>query len=104
MAQKKTKTFKLLDIVKNRTQVDVVFRKNGVTKYSYIVLDPGVEYELPEDDLFQKSIYGCKFKKPYTKDMENVLKTNNVPYEVELCKTCGGRVKKLVYNPLEVIE
>lgn len=105
MAQKKTtKTFKLLDVIKERTQVDVVYRKNGIPKYSYIVLDPGVEYELPEDELFQKSIRGCQFKKPYSKAMEESLKANNIPYKVEMCKQCGGRVKKLVYNPMEVID
>jgi hypothetical protein len=101
---KKIATFKLHDAIKERTQVDVVYREKGITKYSYIVLDPGVEYELPEDELFQKSIRGCVFKKPYSKTMEDSLKANNIPYKVELCKQCGGRVKKLAYNPLEVIE
>lgn len=98
------KTFKLIDIINERTRVDVVFRKNGITKYSYITLDPGVEYELPNDELFESSVRGAKFKKFYNRDMEEKLKSNNVPYKIEMCKSCGGRVKKLVYNPLEVIE
>ena len=97
------KTFKLLDVIKERTQVDVVYREHGITKYSYIVLDPNVEYEMPNDELFQKSIIGCKFKKPYSRALEEALKANDIPYQVEMCKSCGGRVKKLVYNPMEVI-
>lgn len=98
------KKIRLISIIENRTKIDVVYKENGITKYTYITLDPGVEYELPNDPLFIASVKGSKFKKFYDRNMEMKLKSANIPYEVEMCKSCGGRVKKLVYNPLEVIE
>lgn len=97
-------TFRLISVIKNRTRIDVARKENGFLKYSYVVLDPGVEYEMPEDSTFEASIRNCKFKKFYDRQMEEILIANNIPYKVEMCKSCGGRVKKLVYNPVEVIE
>ena len=43
-------TFNLIPGIENRTKINVCTRRKGYLQYSYAVLDPGVEYELPEDD------------------------------------------------------
>ena len=40
----------------------------------------------------------------YKESIENALKDANIDYEIEFCRSCGGRVKKIKYHLIEVIE
>lgn len=66
-------------------------------------LSPGEERELPDDDLlFVQDIQTQEIKKRYDPAIEAHLKELGVPYDVTMCKTCGGRKKFVVYKAIEV--
>lgn len=96
--------FKLIDLIDDRTKLDVCRNVKGYTKYCYVVLEPGITYDTEGDELFEKTLRNAKFKKPYSHQTEDILKRAGVVYSIESCKTCGGRVKKLVYNPIEEVK
>lgn len=77
---------------------------NGHVSYNhYQRLEPGKTYETTDPAQIE---YLKEHKETvrYNKDIENALKKAKVPYEIELCKSCGGRVKKIKYSNVEVIE
>ena len=45
-----------------------------------------------------------KRKVRYKKDLADILTKNGVPFELEMCRSCGGRVKKISYQVVEVYE
>ena len=96
-------TYNLIPGIDYRTKINVCTRRKGYLQYSYAVLDPGVTYELPDDDpTFVESLKRETYTKHWSKGLEETLKENGVPYEVKDCKQCGGRVKKITYHPVEV--
>lgn len=95
--------FKLISVIDDRAQIDVCRRVNGIMNYCYVVLEPNTVYDTEGDELLERSLREAKFKKNYDSHMEQILKDNNIPYTVEACKVCGGRVKKLIYNPIEEV-
>lgn len=98
-------TYSLIPGIENRTKINVCTRRKGYLQYSYAVLDPGVEYELPEDDpAFVESLKKETYTKHWSQAIEDKLKSMGIPYEVKNCKQCGGRVKKIIYHPVEVHE
>ena len=77
--------------------------KEIVTYSNYIRLSPGVEYETDDQNMIDW-FKAYKRKTRYSADLESALKANDVPYEIEMCKSCGGRVKKISYHVVEVFE
>ena len=80
-----------------------ITRQGKVTYNNYLRLEPGKLYET--DDV--ATIAYLKEKTQlvkYKESIENALKDANVDYEVEYCRSCGGRVKKIKYHLIEVIE
>ena len=45
-----------------------------------------------------------KRKVRWTEKIERTLKNHGVPYETEMCKSCGGKVKKISYQVVEVYD
>ena len=45
-----------------------------------------------------------KRKVRYNAETERALKDNDVPYEIEMCRSCGGKIKKISYRVVEVME
>lgn len=78
--------------------------RNVITYDNYMRLEPGKTYVMPEDEILAKSITNYKVEHRYTAELEDALKACNAEYEVRLCKSCGGRVKKIKYKIVEVIE
>lgn len=77
--------------------------KSGV--YGRLYLTPGVTHVLPDDDpAFVNSVKTAITKKRYDEKIENRLKELGVPYEINLCKTCGGRKRFIEYHTVEVEE
>lgn len=74
-----------------------------VTWDNYIRLAPDKVYE-SDDTAMIDYLRNHKTKARYTSQLESVLKANNVPYEVEMCKSCGGKIKKISYNTVEVYD
>lgn len=79
---------------------------NGKTIISYtntLRLVPDKVYKT-DDEAMLKYLEAYKVEPRYTAEIERALKENNVPYELVYCKSCGGRIKKISYHPVEVEE
>lgn len=78
--------------------------RNGNISYGhYIRLEPNKTYET-DDPAQMKYLRENTIRVRYNANLEQTLKDAEVPYEVVRCKSCGGRVKKIEYNQVEVIE
>lgn len=80
-----------------------VGQKEIVTYSNYIRLAPGKVYET-DDKAMLDFFRAYKRKVKYTEEIERALKENNVPYEIEMCRSCGGRIRKIKYQVVEVEE
>lgn len=97
--------YKLISAIDVPMTLNVATLSNGYTKYGHIRLIPGKIYELPENDPpLVNSLRKAKLKKNYSVELEEALKKTNTPYEVKMCQSCGGRVKKIEYSVVEIIE
>lgn len=74
-----------------------------VTYSNYIRLIPGEVYQT-DDEAMLSFFRQYKVKIRYTAEAERALQEAGVPYDTELCPTCGGRIKKLVYRQVEVLD
>lgn len=78
--------------------------RNGNVSYGhYIRLEPNKTYET-DDPAQIKYLRENTIRVRYNANLEATLKDAGVPYEVIRCKSCGGKVKKIEYNQVEVIE
>lgn len=77
--------------------------KSIVTYSNFIKLVPGEEYET-DDEAMINFFRNHKRKVRYKKDLADILTKNGVPFELELCRSCGGRIKKISYQVVEVYE
>lgn len=106
-------TFRLIDGINTRQKISIAERSRGYLRYGFIVLDPNTDYDLDSyelngkdiksDDTFVRSLKETVFKKSYSESLENELKAHNVSYRIEMCKSCGGRKRTIVYHPIEVL-
>lgn len=74
-----------------------------VTWNNYIRIAPN-EVLKTDDKALIEFLEGYKIKLRYNAELEKALQQNGVPYEVEYCKSCGGRIRKISYRPIEVIK
>ena len=74
-----------------------------VTYSNYIRLIPGRIYET-EDKAMIEFFKSYTRKVRHTAGIEEALKSANVPYKIEFCRSCGGRVKKISYKVVEVLD
>lgn len=95
--------FKLVDIVETPQTINVAEKRNGITSYGHVRMKPGEKYFMKEDELFQRSISNAEVKKRYSSSLEGLLKESGISYRIDYCKTCGGSVKHIYYNIIEVI-
>lgn len=96
--------YKLIDPIKVPKNLNLAGRESGLVRYRVIRLIPGEKYKIPEDKLLFEELKGAVETEKYSEAKENALKAANVPYEVVYCKSCGGRVRKLKYHIVEVVE
>lgn len=87
----------------NVAKTKAVNGKNIVTYSNYIKLVPGEEYET-DDEAMIDWFKAYRRKVRYNKSLEDTLKANGVSYELEMCRSCGGRIKKISYQMVEVTE
>lgn len=91
--------FRLNSAVSSPLNVRLPIREGGFTKYRYVSLVPGTDYEYPDE--LSGILLGFTQKQKYTKEREDALKAANCKYEIEHCKVCGGKRTNLVYHPIE---
>ncbi len=109
MTSHPSRSFHLIEAIDVPTSIDIAEKTQGYLRYRHIKLYPNVDYSLDEKEIYGdetaiRSLKEATYRKPYTKALEEKLKLYGVSYEIDYCKACGGRVKKLVYHPVEVIE
>ncbi len=90
------------------TTVRYATRKNGYIQTGFFTLRPGEDYSLddgqtPNDDTFINSLKSYTYRKRYSTRLEQILKDKKIPYTIDTCKACGGRAKKIVFHPVEVV-
>lgn len=89
--------------INNLPKTKVINGREVVTYSNYIRLAPNKVYKT-DDDAMLTFFRNYQRKVRYTAEIERALEQNNVPYEVEYCKSCGGRVKKISYRVVEVLD
>lgn len=102
-----SKYYRLIDGVKSPQKRTVPTTSNkGTIRYRPLTLEPGKEYELPDDPRLIRSLETeWKAKKPYSQELIKYLKSNNIEYKIDICPVCGGRqAKKVVYSIIEFFE
>ena len=78
-----------------------VTKGNLVTYNHYLRLEPGKVYETDDEaqiDYLKNKVTTVK----YSKDLEDALEGTD--YEIKMCRSCSGRIKKIAYHPIEEVE
>ena len=89
--------------VNNVAKTKEINGKPIVTYSNYIRLAPNEVYKT-DDEAMLNFFRQYKQKVRYTAEIERALKENNVPYDIEYCRSCGGKIKKISYHPIEVLD
>jgi len=89
--------------INNVAKTKQINGKDIITYSNYIRLVPGKVYDT-NDEAMLNFFRNYKRKVRYNSELERALKQNNVPYEIEWCKVCSGRVQKISYRVVEVME
>lgn len=76
----------------------------GRTKWGSVRLMPNKVYETDDEKLIESLRIKGYLKVAYNERLEERLKELGKEYSVELCKSCGGRVKKIKYHAVEILE
>lgn len=97
------KAEKVAVTINNVAKTKQINGRDIVTYSNYIRLVPDKVYQT-DDEAMIAFFKAYKRKVRYNSELERALTQNNVPYEIEYCKSCGGRIKKISYNVVEVME
>lgn len=89
--------------INNVASTKVINGRNVVTYSNYIRLIPNKLYET-DDEAMLNFFRNYKVKVKATTGLEETLSRNGVSYEIEYCRTCGGRIKKIKYQLVEVLD
>lgn len=89
--------------INNVAKSKVINGRSVVTYSNYIRLAPNTVYKT-DDEAMLNFFRGYKRKVKYNSELEQALKQNDVPYEIEYCKVCGGKVRKISYRVVEVMD
>lgn len=103
MKYRLNKAEKVIVTINNVAQTRIINGRSIVTYSNYIRLAPGKTYET-DDEAMLNFFRAYKRKVRYNAQTEAALKENGVPYEIEYCKSCGGRIKKISYQVVEVFD
>lgn len=103
MKYRLNKAEKVIVTINNVAKTKIINGRSIVTYSNYIRLAPGKTYET-DDEAMLNFFKSYKRKVRYNAQTEEALKENGVPYEIEYCRSCGGRVKKISYQIVEVFD
>lgn len=87
----------------NVAKTKVINGKEIITYSNYIRLNPNKEYET-DDKAMIEWFRDYRRKVRHNSTLESTLKSHGVPYTVEMCRSCGGKVKKISYQMVEVFD
>ena len=97
------KAEKVETMINNVAVTKKINGKDIVTYSNYMRLVPGKEY-ITDDEAMINFFKSYKRKVRHTAGIEEALKSADVPYEIEYCRSCGGKVKKISYRVVEVFD
>lgn len=102
-----SRTYKLL--VDSEVQIGLYVEEHGRRVFRPYRMKPDYVYSLDSDPVYGderviKQLKDFRVKKSISKSLEDKLKLLNIPYEYVRCRSCGGLIKKIEYNPIEVTE
>ena len=89
--------------INNVAKTKIYNGKSIVTYSNYIRLAPNTVYKT-DDEAMLNFFRNYKRKVRYNAETERALKDNDVPYEIEMCRSCGGKIKKISYRVVEVLD
>ena len=89
--------------INNVAKTKVINGKSIVTYSNYIRLAPNTVYKT-DDEAMLNFFRAYKHKVRYTAEIERALQESGVPYEIEMCRSCGGKIKKISYRVVEVLD
>lgn len=95
--------FKLIDLVTVPETIHIARKHQGMVQNRRMKLQPGVKYQLEDDELFIKCLERASITKRKTPELVKTLERNNIPYKEKMCKACAGNVAKLEYQIIEVV-
>lgn len=97
--------YKLSDVVTSPTTLYLQKTGDrGLRRWGSMRLDPGKIYETDDEILIESLSAKKSVLVPYNPKLEERLKELGKEYSVELCKACGGRVKKIRYDAVEILK
>lgn len=97
------KAEKVAVTINNVAKTKEINGRSIVTYSNYIRLAPDTVYKT-DDEAMLEFFRNYKRKVRYNAELERALKANDVPYDIEYCKSCGGKIKKISYRVVEVME
>lgn len=97
------KAEKVAVTINNVAKTKEINGRSVVTYSNYIRLTPNTVYKT-NDTAMLDFFRNYKRKVRYNAELERALIQNGVPYEIEYCKSCGGKIKKISYKVVEVME
>ena len=89
--------------INNVAKTKIYNGKSIVTYSNYIRLAPNTVYKT-DDEAMLNFFRNYRRKVRHTAEIERALKDNGVPYEIEFCRSCGGKIKKISYRLVEVLD
>lgn len=89
--------------INNVAKTKLINGRSVVTYSNFIRLVPGKVYET-DDEAMLNFFRKYKRKVRYSANLERTLRASGVPYDIEYCRSCGGKVKKISYRVVEVME
>lgn len=96
--------YRLISAVDVPMNVDICWKKKGAIVYGFSRLIPGEEYDMPDDPIHRQSLIDATAKVTYTKDFEDVLKRNNVDYQIVPPSCHCRKTPSIVFHNVEVYE
>lgn len=97
------KAEKVAVTINNVAKTKEINGRSIVTYSNYIRLAPDTVYKT-DDEAMLEFFRNYRRKVRYNSELERALKEHNVPYDIEYCKSCGGKIKKISYRVVEVME
>lgn len=98
------KYYKLIDAITESVSLNLPYMKDGVKVYKFYTLRPGRQYEEHiDDEVFMNALKEANKRVMYSPEREEALKKCGAKYEVKVCKSCGGKVKKIDIWLVEVV-
>lgn len=92
--------FKLYDLVKS-PQTKLIQTTDRA--YQYVTIQPEKHYKLLSDEMMAQISEKFKEKRKYSDSLKKTLTDAGMEFAEVVCRTCGGRTKKIEYKTVEIV-